>query len=255
MSKNEFQHVRSGEPVIIPAATYNAMLDAAEAHRNRKMNLSQSEIGFDSLYIHVENSTGKFLERFDVVGLDGPMETQNLDLFCNRIGFRGVVPRKEHVNRFAIIQEDAAPNMVVRAVISGPSIAKINVHKPQQEIIGLTCSAVAGRTSNLELGGGGAAVLWIDAGVGGRWAIVHLGASTLSAHTGKVSREIKAGIDPANADHGGEVDEDNGEKGQRAFAGILEDEDRIRVDTRVEWFKVGGINRIVNAKCDKRKNA
>ncbi len=251
MALNEFQHVRSGERIVIPAQTYNAMLDAAQAHRNRGINLSPHGPAFDSLFVHVENATGKSLERFDIVGLDGPSETQNLDAFCNQIGFKGIVPKKEHAQRFAVIQQDAAPGMMVRACISGVTIAKINVYKAPKDLVGLSCSAVPEKTSNLELGGGGASVLWIDSGTGGKWAIIHLGANTLTIHTGKVSKEIKAGFDPTNDSHGGEVDEEDGEPGQRVFAGMLEKDEKLKVGTRVEWLKVGGVNRIINAKCDK----
>lgn len=254
MANNEFQHVRSGEPIVIPAATYNAMLDAAQAHRNRNMNISRQGAGFDSLFIHVENATQKHLERFDIVGLDGPSETQNLDNFCNKIAFRGVVPKKEHAQRFAVIQQDAAPGMMVRACVSGVTIGRINVQKPPNDLVGLSCSAGEGITGNLELGGGGAAVLWVDSGTGDRWAIIHLGANTLTIHTGKVSKEIKPGVDSENDSHGGTVDEDDGgEPGQRAFAGMLEKSEKIKAGIRVEWIKVGGVNRIINAKCEAKE--
>ena len=254
MGNNEFQHVRSGEPIVIPAATYNAMLDAAQAHRNRNMNISQQGTGFDSLFVHVENATQRYLERFDIVGLDGPSETQNLDNFCNHIAFKGVVPRKEHAQCFAVIQQDAAPGMMVRACVSGVTIGKINVEKPPKDMVGLSCSAGEGITGNLELGGGGAAVLWVDSGSGIKWAIIHLGANTLTIHTGKVSKEIKPGVDPENDEHGGTVDEENGgEAGQRAFAGMLEKDEKIKTGIRVEWLKVGGVNRIINAKCEAKE--
>jgi hypothetical protein len=125
MSKNEFQHVRSGEPLNIPAAAYNAMLDAAQAHRNRRMTLEPHGSGFDSLFIHVVNETGKPLQRFNVLGLDTPLETQDENVFCNKIIFKGVEPQKKHKGKFAVLQQDAAPNQVVRACIFGTTIAKI----------------------------------------------------------------------------------------------------------------------------------
>ena len=186
---NQFQYVRTGEPVVIPAATYNAMLDAAQAHRNRRMNLSQHGPSFDSLYVFVENATGRFLERFDVVGLDGPSETRNLDIFCNKIAFRGVVPRKEHAQRFAVVQQDAAPGMMVRACLSGVTIGKIWVERPPRDMGGLACSAAPGMTNGLVLGGG-AAVLWIDPGIGGRWSIIRIG-SDFTLRKGKLAAKCE----------------------------------------------------------------
>ena len=177
MSKNEFQHVRSGEPVVIPAATYNAMLDAAEAHRNRKMNLSRSGTGFESLFVHVVNTTGRFLERFDVVGLDGPTIMNNLDAFCERIVFNGVVPKKIHRGKFAVLQEDAAPDMCVRACVYGTTVAKIRVTpskdgSPTRELI--YCGIEENQTSFL-VPGGHTEVLWSDERVNERWSIIRIG--------------------------------------------------------------------------------
>ena len=188
---NEFQHVRSGEPIVIPATAYNAMLDAAQAHRNRRMNLSPRGAGFDSLYIHVENATGRFLERFDVVGLDGPCETQNLDAFCNKIAFKGVVPRKEHAQRFAVLQQDAAPGMMVRACLSGVTIAKVRVERAPRNMGGLSCNAASDATSYLELGGG-ASILWIDSGTGVKWSIIRIG-SDFSIRKGKLAQQCSDG--------------------------------------------------------------
>ena len=188
---NDFQYVRSGEPIVIPAATYNAMLDAAQAHRNRGMNLSPHGPSFDSLYIHVENATGKLLERFDVVGLDGPSETQNLDAFCNKIAFKGIVPQKRHAQRFAVLQQDASPGMMVRACISGVTIAKIRVERAPKDMGGLSCSAEPGMTDSLVLGSG-ASILWMDAGIGVKWSIIRIG-SDFTIRKGKLAAQCSAG--------------------------------------------------------------
>ena len=176
MGKNEFQHVRTGEPLQIPAATYNAMIDAAQAHRNRRMNLAPHGAGFDSLYVYIVNSTGKSLQRFDVVGLDGPSETQNLDLFRNRIVFKGIVPRKKHKGKFAVLQQDASPNMVVRACVYGATVAKIQVSSSSSnDNEPKYCDVKEDETGYLESGGSGAEVLWSDNSTQNRWAIIRIG--------------------------------------------------------------------------------
>jgi hypothetical protein len=176
MSKNEFQHVRRGEPLVIPAGTYNAMLDAAQAHRNRKLTLSPHGNGFDSLFIYVVNETGQSLQRFDVVGLDEPLETKNADIFCNRIVFKGVKPQKKHKGKFAVLQQDAEPNMVVRACIYGATIAKIKVSPDSEnENSELNyCDIEEGQTGYL-VSGGHTEVLWSDSSTENRWAIIRIG--------------------------------------------------------------------------------
>ena len=176
MARNEFQHVRSGEPLQIPAATYNAMLDAAQAHRNRRINLAPHGAGFDSLFVYVENTTGQTLQRFDVVGLDGPSETQNLDVFCNRIVFKGVVPQKKHKGKFAVIQQDASRNMVVRACVYGVTQAKVKVESSTGDSSQPKyCDIKENETGWLASGGSGAEVLWSDESTQNRWSLIRIG--------------------------------------------------------------------------------
>jgi hypothetical protein len=174
---SEFQHVRSGEPLVIPATAYNAMLDAAQAHRNRRMTLAPHGSGFDSLFIHVVNETGKTLQRFDVLGLDSPLETQDENVFCHQIVFKGTIPQKKHKGKFAIIQQDAAPDQIVRACIYGATIARIQVSSDSgSENSELKyCDVKEGETGYLTSGGNGAEVLWSDTSTQNRWAIIRIG--------------------------------------------------------------------------------
>ncbi len=178
MGANPFRHVRSGEPLVIPATAYNAMLDAAQAVRNRRLNLAPHGSGFESLFVHVVNTTGRELQRFDVVGLDGPLVTDDEDAFCERIVFKGVVPKKEHKGKFAVLQEDAAADMCVRACVYGTTIAKVRVatepdsdEPPKVRF----CDIKENETGYLVSGGGGAEVLWSDDSTNNRWAIIRIG--------------------------------------------------------------------------------
>ena len=179
MANNPFRHVRSGEPLVIPATTYNAMVDAAQVVRNRRLNLAPHGAGFESLFVHIVNTTGKSLERFNVVGLDGPLETQDLDVFLERIIFRGVVPNKDHKGKFAIIQEDAEPDMCVRACVYGTTIAKIQVDSDgdgQKQV--KFCDITENETGYLASGGSGAEVLWSDESTNPCWAIIRIGSGS-----------------------------------------------------------------------------
>ena len=179
MARNEFQHVRSGEPLQIPAATYNAMVDAAQAHRNRRINLAPHGAGFDSLFVYVVNTTGQSLQRFNVVGLDGPSDSpsnaQNTDAFCNRIVFKGVKPQKKHKGKFAVLQQDAANNMVVRACVYGATVTKVKTDSDGGNTEPKYCDIKENETGYLSSGGSGAEVLWCDNSSQERWAIVRIG--------------------------------------------------------------------------------
>ncbi len=179
MGANPFRHVRSGEPLVIQATTYNAMVDAAQIVRNRRLNLAPHGAGFESLFVHVVNTTGKELQRFDVVGLDGPLITDDLDAFCERIVFKGVAPKKEHKGKFAVLQEDASRDQCVRACVYGTTVAKVQVktddsdgdEPPKIRF----CDIKENETGYLVSDGGGAEVLWSDDSTNNRWAIVRIG--------------------------------------------------------------------------------
>lgn len=172
MGKNEFRRVSSGEPLIIPAQTYNAMLDAAEAHRNRKITLSPQNRGFDSLFVHVANDTNRELYKFDVVGLDSPMPTGD----TGNIIFSGVIPKKKHKGKFAILQSDASPGEVVRACVHGVTFARLK-HDGEKEPT--SCDIIEGDTQFLK-SNGNTEVLWSEADANPRWAIIRIGGGGMS---------------------------------------------------------------------------
>jgi hypothetical protein len=167
-----FKHVRSGEPLVIHAAAYNAMLDAGQAVRNRRLNLAKQGSGFESLFVHVVNSTGQALSRFNVVGVDKPLVTNNEDQFCERIVMDGVKPTKEHKGKFAVLQEDAEPEQCVRACLYGVTIAKVESKSESESKIRF-CDVKENNTEILASGGGGAEVLWHDKQ--SNWAIIRIG--------------------------------------------------------------------------------
>ncbi|GHT46388.1 hypothetical protein FACS189454_07460 [Planctomycetales bacterium] len=164
---NIFQHVRSGEPLVIPAGAYNAMLDAAQGQLNRRINLNPHGSGFDSLYIHVVNDTGQFLPRFSVIGLDEPLNTADENAFYQPVVFKGVVPQDRHQNKFAVIQQDAVPDMTVRACLNGITAVKILSPVSADE----KCGIVPGHPEGVGAGDV-AQVLWTDSQ---RWAVIRLG--------------------------------------------------------------------------------
>ncbi|MGL6195838.1 MAG: hypothetical protein ACRC2T_13560 [Thermoguttaceae bacterium] len=242
--ENEFKHVRQGDPLVIPASTYNAMLDAAQAVRNRNIMLSPPSRGFDSLYIHISNDTGIDLYKFDVVGLAEPMETGD----DGTIIFSGVIPQKAHRGKFAILQADAPADAIVRACVHGVTFARL-YHEGTKEPT--NCDIIDGNTSWLK-SRGTTEVLWSQPDTAERWAVIRIGGGSGGGtiFTGKVTEDIKAGLDDDNPKHGGMVleDEATGEQ-ERAFAGLLEGDETIPVDTRVEWVNSQGVNRIINARC------
>ena len=157
-----FQHVQSGDPLVISATEYNAMLDAGKAARNRPINHGTHGNGLDSLYVFIANATGRRLQKFDVVGLDEALHKADLNEFCHRPAFKGVVPNKEkHAGRFGILQADCEPRQLVRVCVSGITIARIRAQEESNGKEIFSCDITDGETQFLSQGGH-QEVLWSD---------------------------------------------------------------------------------------------
>jgi hypothetical protein len=186
-----FQHVQSGAPLVISATEYNAMLDAGQAARNRPVNHGPHGKGFDSLFVYIANATGRRLQKFAVVGLDEALHNTDCDEFSNRLAFKGVVPSKEkHAGRFGILQADCEPRQLVRACVSGITIARIRAKEESNGKEIYACDVTDGETQFLSQGGH-QEVLWSDSTNNDRWALIRIG-RLQRFFKGKLKEDIKA---------------------------------------------------------------
>jgi hypothetical protein len=181
-----FRKVKSGDPLNIPATAYNAMLDAAVANM-RSQNKPSAIRGEQGVYVQVLNETGYPLEQFEILGVEGPVfhPRNQRDAFQQTPVLRGVVPKEKHKGKFVVLQEPAAPYTVVRACISGLTVARVYVPEPEEDK-GYTepkaCDIEEGYTYDFTAGSsGGAAILWIEEGVGPKWALIRIGHGDTSA--------------------------------------------------------------------------
>jgi len=125
--------VLSGEPFVVPADTWNAFIDAANAHRNNEVNTGREAVASSmpsTTVIHVKNNTEDELKRFDVVGIVKPLfkkgEAGSIDL-KNLLAFETFDP--SDTNRVAqgvvILLEDIAAGAVGKAAASGICYARL----------------------------------------------------------------------------------------------------------------------------------
>ena len=72
---DHLKKVQARQPLRIPAAAYNAFIDAANDYRRRQRSTaSDPRQSFRQAgIVLVRNDTGADRERFDVVGLDAPI--------------------------------------------------------------------------------------------------------------------------------------------------------------------------------------
>jgi len=178
------QKVKPGDPLVIPAGTFNTFIDAARDFRARQQGRTQTaQPGFRfSGIILVKNTSGTDQDRFAVLGIDSPVitPTDNEDEFKNRLALRGVVPdQAEHVGRFVILAEPLADGEIGRAFAHGVCPVKINVEDEAHAYADIEDA----QTQYLKSGTSGAAqILWAESGTGEVWAVVRLGAASIGTH-------------------------------------------------------------------------
>ena len=115
--------VSPGDPLNIPARTFNTFVDAASHYSERSQNTGRDESahGFPGVVVPVKNTTGGDLSRFAVVRLDGPPFTyaENAAGFVNHIAFKGKKPAAGESGLIAIYQDPAPAGEYARAMIHG----------------------------------------------------------------------------------------------------------------------------------------
>ena len=183
MATDPFAKVMPGQTLQIPAAAYNAFVDAARSHRGNQTDATSDPIrepGRAGL-VPTRNDSGALVPRFGILGVDSPLFTPSdaLDAFKRRVTLAGSTPADaSHTGRFVIALEPIAPGALGMACASG--LCAVQVDFPPDDGRERRFVDIAdGVTGNLKAGDSGAAtILWREAGTGVRWAIVRLGGFT-----------------------------------------------------------------------------
>jgi len=101
--------VRSGDPLVIPAATFNAFVDVARDYQERQRSATRDGLPDwrQTGIVLVRNDSGADRQRFDVLGVAGTVikPTDNADAFKERVALKGVTPTAAHAGRFVILLE------------------------------------------------------------------------------------------------------------------------------------------------------
>lgn len=175
---DDLKKVQSGDPLTIPAATFNAFIDAALDQRRRQRGVGREgqPVFHQAGIILVRNDTGGDLDRFSAVGFSGPIvgPTDNEDEFKNRATAIGITPAvPSHRGRFAVYLEPVAAGGIAHACVSGVIPCRIDVahasHR-RADVIHDSTTLTSGHH-------GGAEILWKESGEGLKWAILKLGLS------------------------------------------------------------------------------
>ena len=171
--------VKSGDPFKMPAATFNAFVDAARGHRDRQHASGQQPKPTErhSGIVQVRNDSGSDRDRFDVLGIASPIFSPAIDVdaFKNQPAISCVTPAADHVGKFVILLEPLAAGSIGRAMAAGVCPAKIDITDTNHGY----ADAADGQTGNLDSSSSGAAqILWAESGTGVKWTLVRWGAAS-----------------------------------------------------------------------------
>ena len=237
MAVDPLAKVRPGQPLKIPAAAYNAFVDAAKATRGVRADALVSPTrenlpGGAGGVVPIKNNSAAAIERYGVLGISGPLfdPSEALESFKRRVALTGVTPDEDlHLGRFAVAMEPIATGRLGMACVCGVCVAKVEF-PPDDGRERPFADIGDGVTANLKAADRGAAtILWRElAPMGGvKWAVVRLGglvptrvfpvslavvgvvygdASTPTAHTYDVfdaasGAQLAAAVDPTAAPH------------------------------------------------------
>jgi len=181
--------VLPGQELSIPAEAYNAFIDATLAHRGVR---SQGTLAAANLQarpagvIKVRNFTANPLPRFAPVGIHSVAITPsaNLQNFQNTPVLNVTAPGSpSHLGRFAVLQEPIAAWSYGDAVAWGVTVGQVVVNHISHDRADVDPS---GGSQLVTAFYGAAEILYLDPGVGTRWAVLRIGpfvAPPLKAYT------------------------------------------------------------------------
>ncbi len=177
--KHSLAKVKSGDPLAIPAGTYNTFVDAAEDYLKRQTSRTRTPAPQDpsnGIVIPVLNSSGADRDRFDVLALTGVMYSEDVseEAFYDQRAMTGGSPTATDYGNMAILIEDTPSGSYGRAAVSGIVPVPINFADTAHLYADMT-DGVCGNLLSSDYGS--AQILWPrpPASTGVTWAMVRLG--------------------------------------------------------------------------------
>ena len=126
-----FPRANPGDPLRIPASAWNRMRDATLQVERGGGTIGRIIGGKPSpVEVLVKNATVTDLSRYDVMAIGDPLfgPSVNLVEFQTNLCIQGVAPSTAaHAGKWAVLLEPIAAGQIGRAVISGDTIALIDV--------------------------------------------------------------------------------------------------------------------------------
>jgi hypothetical protein len=172
----KFEKVQRGRPLDISAEVWNAMLDAAKAHKGKRhdQQINPAQTFRQGDVVKIKNASGLDLPRLSVLGISDVIISpdENLREFKNQVAFVGTVPTAKHEGKFVILLDALRADRIGRAWVSGVVPVKLKVSDD--------CDCFAevhpGYVDHLLTSDyGSSQVLWKEPGTGLKWGVVRIG--------------------------------------------------------------------------------
>ncbi len=224
--------VSAGQPLRIPAETFNAFVDAAAAFQASRTS-RQAEGGAiipTAGIVTVRNDSGTDQDRFAILGISTPLilPTENAAAFQERVAVALVAPDEDaHADRICILQEPIAAGALGRGLILGVTPVRLDVQAEDDRV----AAVVTGETGSLKTGSTGAArILWKEAGTGEVWGIVQIPSGGAGGGSPNLVLEVTSANHPWMV---GDVLRWNGSSWILADAAVVGDTDTLAVVGRI----------------------
>ncbi len=186
--------VQAGDKLEIPAAAYNAFVDAALAYKNSQINIgagSQNKMFLQGRnLVKVKNVSDSAVDRFGVLGISNYIfdPATDLQMFQSEAALEGTTPAASHRGGgFVICAEPILSNGIGLAWAAGVCITKINVAAESHRY----ADVATGQTEYLNSADSGPCfILKKESGQGTKWGVIRFGASGASGGGGGVRRAV-----------------------------------------------------------------
>ncbi len=180
--------VNPGDPLRITAKAWNEFVDAAEFVKSLRHGLANTggRALTDQDVVLVKNASGGDLGRFGVLSITSVVytPTDNPDGFKNQPVLSGVTPTANMAGDFVIALAPIPDGEIGPAVVSGVTVAYLNVISEDHEYAD-TAAGVAATLRTYDAGR--AQIIWKESGTGSKWAVVRLGIEPPAGLWGKAA--------------------------------------------------------------------
>lgn len=233
------------------ADTWNAFVETANAFRQKGDQPQWQQFGANEWRANtvlVQNDSGSAIEQFQILGISTAALTNsdNLEEFKSRPVLSGITPALSHHGAFVIAARGIPNGERELAYIGGVATVQINVTSDNTLF---RRADVTTNVSYLTLAPHGSAqVLWIEAGVGTKWAIVRLGCHETVTEIAKTDATITPGNAGTVSIYRGGVD--TGYNISAYLNWMDAEQVSINKEVLVTWFTGERIWRIVGAECE-----